>query len=328
MQRRSFSRALAALPAALAALPLSALAQTPIAAGKTVTLLVGYSAGGPVDSTARLLAAALGKEMGINVVVDNRGGASGMLAAAQLARATPDGLTLMMGASPTFAMAPHIQSAKAANPLPGLVPVANFVEYSNVLVMNPGMPIRNMAEFITYAKANPTKLNFGTVGSGSNVHLALELFKLMTKTSFVDVPYKGGAQAMTAMIGGEIQTTAMSVVPSMPHVKSGRVRALAVSTAQRSTYLPDVPAVSETVPGYEASHWYAMWGPKGMPRGIVMRWNQEVSKVLATEEAKARAKAEGMDIGGGTPEYAQQIIARDIEKWRRVIRDAKIKRES
>jgi tripartite-type tricarboxylate transporter receptor subunit TctC len=129
---------------------------------------------------------------------------------------------------------------------------------------------------------------------------------------------------MTAMVGGEIQATAMSIVPSIPHVKSGKVRALAVTTAKRSPYLPEVPAVSETVPGYEASHWYSMWGPKGLPKPIVTRWNEEVLKVLKTEEASARMKAEGLEPGGGTPEQAQQLIRNDIEKWRRVMKEARI----
>jgi tripartite-type tricarboxylate transporter receptor subunit TctC len=147
----------------------------------------------------------------------------------------------------------------------------------------------------------------------------------MTGTSFVDVAYKGGAPAMTALVAGEIPVTAMSIVPSMPHVKSGRVRALAVSTAKRSTYLPDVQAVSETVPGYEASHWYGMWGPKGLPRPILARWNEAVGKVMLTDELQSRMKAEGLEPGGGPPEAFHRIIRNDIEKWRRVIREAKIK---
>jgi tripartite-type tricarboxylate transporter receptor subunit TctC len=285
-----------------------------------------FAPGGGTDQLGRLIAMHVTETMGQPVVVDNRPGAGGSIAAETTVRSAPDGYTFII-VSATYA-GTSAYRPPPYDPINDIQAISLLGTTALLFTVHPSVPVKSMQELITYAKAHPTKLNFGTVGSGSNVHLALELFKLMTKTSFVDVPYKGGAQAMTAMVGGEIQTTAMSVVPSMPHVRSGRVRALAVSTAQRSVYLPDVPAVSETVPGYEASHWYAMWGPKGMPRAIVMRWNQEVSKVLATEEAKARAKAEGMDIGGGTPEYAQQIIARDIEKWRRVIRDAKIKRES
>jgi tripartite-type tricarboxylate transporter receptor subunit TctC len=133
---------------------------------------------------------------------------------------------------------------------------------------------------------------------------------------------------MTAIVAGEIQVTAMSVVPSLPHVKSGRVRALAVTTAKRSAYLPDIPAVSETVAGYEASHWYGMWGPKGLPRNIIALWNSEVAKALMTEEAKSRMRAEGLEPGGGPPEQFQQIIKSDVEKWRKVIKVAKIKPEA
>jgi tripartite-type tricarboxylate transporter receptor subunit TctC len=153
----------------------------------------------------------------------------------------------------------------------------------------------------------------------------MELFKLMTKTQFTDVPYKGGGPAMTALIAGEVNVTAMSVVPSMPHVRSGKARALAVTTAKRLSFLPDIPAVSETVPGYEASHWYAMWGPKGIPKPILARWNQEVVKTLGSEEAKTRLKAEGLESGPSTPEQTQQLIRTNIEKWRRLIKDAHIK---
>ena len=293
---------------------------------KPIRMISPFAPGGGTDQLGRLIAAHATEVFGQPVVVDNRPGAGGSIAAETTVRAAPDGYTFII-VSATYA-GTSAYRPPPYDPINDIQAISLLGTTALLFTVHPSVPVKTMPELIAYAKANPTKLNFGTVGSGSNVHLALELFKLMTKTSFVDVPYKGGAQAMTAMVGGEIQITAMSVVPSMPHVKSSRVRALAVSTAQRSAYLPDVPAVSETVAGYEASHWYAMWGPKRIPRPIVMRWNQEVSKVLATEEAKARAKAEGMDIGGGTPEYAQQVIARDIEKWRRVIRDANIKRES
>jgi tripartite-type tricarboxylate transporter receptor subunit TctC len=285
-----------------------------------------FAPGGGTDQLARLIALSASEALGQPVVVDNRPGAGGSIAAETTVRSAPDGYTFIV-VSATYA-GTSAYRPPPYDPINDIQAVSLLGTTGLLFTVHPSVPVKNVQELITYSKANPSKLNFGTVGAGSNVHLALELFKLMTGTSFVDVPYKGGAQAMTAMIGGELQVTAMSVVPSMPHVKSGRVRALAVSTARRSPYLPEIPTVSETVPGYEASHWYAMWGPKGIPRAIVMRWNQEVAKVLATEEAKVRMRAEGLDPGAGTPDECQQIIARDIEKWRRVIRDAKIKRES
>jgi tripartite-type tricarboxylate transporter receptor subunit TctC len=190
---------------------------------------------------------------------------------------------------------------------------------------HPSLGVTDIKGLIDYARAHPGKINFGTVGAGSNVHLALELFKLMTKTDMVAVPYKGGGPAMTAIVGGEIQATAMSMVPSMPYVKSGRVRALAVTTAKRSPYFPDIPAVSETVPGYEASHWYAMWGPKNLPKAIVTRWNRAIAKLLSTPEAKTRFKNEGLEIAAGPPEEFAKLNRETIEKWRRVIRQSGIR---
>jgi tripartite-type tricarboxylate transporter receptor subunit TctC len=240
-------------------------------------------------------------------------------------RAEPDGYTFII-VSATYA-ATAAYRPPAYDPVNDIQAISLIGTTGLMLTVHPSVPAKNVSELIAYAKANPDKLNFGTVGTGSNVHLAMELFKLMTKTRFVDVPYKGGAPAMTALVAGEIQATAMSVVPSLPHVKSGRVRALAITTAKRSTYLPDLPTVAETVPGYEASHWYGMWGPKGLPKGIVALWNQEVAKVLTTEEAKSRMRAEGLEPGGGPPEAFQQVVKRDVEKWRRVIKEAKITRE-
>lgn len=293
---------------------------------KPIRMISPFAPGGGTDQLGRLIATHAADALGQPVVVDNRPGAGGSIAAETTVRSAPDGYTFII-VSATYA-GTSAYRPPPYDPIRDIQAISVIGTTALLLTVHPAVPAKSVQELIAYAKANPGKLNFGTVGAGSNVHLALELFKLMTKTSFVDVPYKGGAPAMTAIVGGEIQTTAMSMVPSMPHVKSGRVRALAVTTTKRSPYLPDVPAVSETVPGYEASHWYVMWGPKGIPRNIVMRWNQEVAKVLATDEAKARMKAEGLEPGGGPPEQAQQVIARDIEKWRRVIKEANIRRET
>jgi tripartite-type tricarboxylate transporter receptor subunit TctC len=293
---------------------------------KPIRLISPFAPGGGTDVLGRVIAQRAAESFGQPIVVDNRPGAGGAIGAETTVRAEPDGYTLII-VSATYA-------ATAAYRPPPYDPVNDIQAISLIgttgllLTVHPSVAAKTVQELIAYAKANPGKLNFGTVGAGSNVHLAMELFQLMTQTHFVDVPYKGGAPAMTAIVAGEIQVTAMSVVPSLPHVKAGRVRALAVTTAKRSPYLPDIPAVSETVPGYEASHWYGMWGPKRLPRTIVMQWNSEVTKTLLTDEAKARMRAEGLEPGGGPPEQFQQIIRKDVEKWRRVIKQANIKRES
>jgi tripartite-type tricarboxylate transporter receptor subunit TctC len=293
---------------------------------KPIRMISRFSPGGGTDQLARLIGTKASDSFGQPVITDNRPGAGGSIGAETTVRSEPDGYTFII-VSATYA-ATAAYKPPPYDPINDIQGIAVIGTTGLLLTVHPSVPAKSVQELISYARSNPGKLNFGTVGAGSNVHLALELFKLMTKTQFVDVPYKGGGPAMTAIVGGEINVTAMSVVPSMPHVKSGRVRALAVTTAKRMSYFPDIPAVSETVPGYEASHWYAMWGPKGLPKPIVARWNQEVNKVLGTEEAKARLKAEGLEPGGGTPEECQQLIRRDIEKWRRVMKQANIKRET
>jgi tripartite-type tricarboxylate transporter receptor subunit TctC len=284
-----------------------------------------FAPGGGTDLLGRAIGAGVGEAIGQPVVMDNRPGAGGAIGAEMTVRAQPDGYTFII-VSATYAGASAYRPPQY-DPINDITAISLIGTTALLVTVHPSLPVKNVAELINYAKANPGKLNFGTVGAGSNVHLAWELFKLMTKTQFVDIAYKGGGPAMTAIVAGEIQTTAMSVVPSMPHVKSGRVRALAVTTAKRMSYLPDVPAVSETVPGYEASHWYGMWGPKGLPRQIVTLWNREVAKVLQTEDMKARMRAEGLEAGGGPPEEFQQVVRRDIEKWRRVIKEANIRRD-
>ena len=290
---------------------------------KPIRLISPFAPGGGTDQLGRLIAVKAAESLGQPVIVDNRPGAGGAIGAEMAVRSAPDGYTFII-VSATYGATSAYRPPSTYDPIRDIQGIATLGTTGLLLSVHPSVPVKNVQELITYARANPRKLSFGTVGRGSNVHLAMELFKLMTKTDFVDVPYKGGGPAMTALVSGEIMTTAMSIVPTMPHVRSGKVRALAVTTAKRSPYLPDVPAVSETVPGYEASHWYAMWGPKGLPKAIVARWNEEVVKVLKTEEAAARMKAEGLEPGGGTPEQCQDMIRSNIEKWRRVMKEAHI----
>ncbi|HYC46837.1 MAG TPA: tripartite tricarboxylate transporter substrate binding protein [Burkholderiales bacterium] len=292
---------------------------------KPVRMISPFAPGGGTDLLGRAISTYAAEGLGQPVVVDNRPGAGGAIGAEMTVRANPDGYTLIL-VSATYAAASAYRPPPY-DPVNDITPISLVGMTGLLYTVHPSVPVKSIPELIAYAKANPGKLNFATVGSGSNVHLAMELFKLMTQTRFVDIAYKGGGPAMTALIGGEVQVTAMSVVPSMPHVKSGRARPLAVSTAKRLSYLPDVPAVAEFVPGYEASHWYAMWGPKGLPRPVVARWNGIVAKWLATDEAQARLRAEGLEPGGGPPEEAGKIVRGAIEKWRRVMREARIKPE-
>ena len=210
------------------------------------------------------------------------------------------------------------------DPINDIQPIIQLGETGLVLVVHPAMPVKSVKELIAYSQADPNKLNYGSVGIGSLTHLALELFKLETKSHFAHVAYKGGSPALAAVIGGEVQLTAISMVPTVPHVKAGRLRALAVTTPKRLNALPDVPAVAESVPGYEAVHWYGIFGPKRLSRDIVERWNSEVAKALQTDEMKRRLAGEGLEPSGVTPEHFLNTIKRDIDKWKRVVKETKI----
>lgn len=323
MQRRHLASLL------FAVLPLAAAAQAPapLAGGRAVTLLVGYAAGGPVDATARVLATALGKAAGQSFIVDNRGGASGMLAAAQLQRAAPDGATLMLAASPTFTMTPHIQSTKAVNPLPGLVPVAQLVEYANVMLVNPALPVKSLAEFVAYAKARPGEVNYGSSGVGSSNHLSAALLASLTGTSLTHVPYKGNAPAMADVMGGQISFLFDIVNTAQPQIKAGKVRALAVTSRTRNDALPDVPtAIEAGVPGLALSGWFGLVAPPGTPPAVVEQLQALMLKVSQDPAVAARLKEMGYTVRFlPAPAFAERIRS-DFATWGKVVQDAKIDR--
>ena len=291
---------------------------------KPIRLIVTFPPGGGTDILARVIAPQVSESLGQPVVVDNRGGGGGTIGAEMTARATPDGYTFGAISDSPMTVNPSLYGNLQYQPLRDFVAVARVSHFPSYLVAHPSVPIKNVAELIAYAKANPGKLNYGSVGTGSVTHLSLELFKLETKVDLTHVPYKGDGPALTAVIVGEVQLTSISMVPTIPHVKAGRLRAIAVTTAKRSNLLPEVPTVSETVPGYEVVHWYGLWGPKGLPRDIVALWNKEVARVLQTEEMKSRMAGEGLEAAGGPPEQLLNTVRRDVEKWRRVVKEVKI----
>ena len=292
---------------------------------KPMRLISPFAPGGGTDIFARGIAVPVSESFGQPVVVDNRPGAGGATGAELVARSTPDGYTMIMVSSSYATTSAY--GTPSYDPIDGIQPIILFGTTGLVMSVHPSVPVKSVKELIDYAKANPRKLNYASVGTGSVVHLAHELFKLETATQLVHVPYKGGGPALLAVVAGEVQMTAISIVPLLPHAKAGRLRPIAISTPTRSSLLPDVPTIRETVPGIEVIHWYGMWGPKGMPKAIVERWNREVARILQTDEMKSRTKAEGLDTAGGPPQELGAIIRRDVEKWRRVINEAKIKRE-
>jgi tripartite-type tricarboxylate transporter receptor subunit TctC len=289
---------------------------------RPIRMIVPFPPGGGTDIMARVVAMRVSEAIGQSVVVDNRPGAGGTIGFETGVRASPDGYTLVVVNS-NYSATAALQKL-AYDPVNDVQPIVLFGETGLVVVVHPSMPVRSVKELIAHARANPAKLNYGSVGTGSLTHFAFELIKLETRIDLTHVPYKGGAPALNAVIGGEVQLTAIGVIATMPHLKAGRLRALAVTTAKRSNALPEVPAMSEIVPGYEANNWYGMWGPKGLPGNIVARWNREVAKVLQSDEMKGRLASEGLEAAGGPPEEFHKIIRRDVEKWRRVVKEMKI----
>jgi tripartite-type tricarboxylate transporter receptor subunit TctC len=289
---------------------------------KPIRLVVPFSPGGGTDTQARGISDPMSKKLGQTVVVDNRPGAGSAIGSEIVARATPDGYTLIMvsgsyGAQAALGRLPF-------DPIRDITPVALIGTTGLVLSVHPSVPAKSVAEFISYAKAHPGKLNFGSAGTGGLGHLAGEVFMLETKVNIVHVPYKGSGPTMRALLAGEIQLSFSSMVPSIPHIKAGRLRALGVTMDKRSPALPDVPSISETVPGFEVTHWYGMWGPKGLPKAIVVRWNKEIGVVLQRPDVRRRLANEGMVPGGGSPEEFKAFITKQVNKWRRVVKEANI----
>ena len=289
---------------------------------KPIRLLTPFAPGGGSDILARIIGPQVSAALGQQIIVDNRPGGGGTLGAGLTVRSDPDGYTLIVvsgsyGANAALHDLPY-------DSVTDITPVILIGTTGLLVSMHPSVPIRTIKDLIAHARANPDKLNFGSAGTGGLGHLASELFKLETGVTFTHIPYKGSGPVMTALLSGEVDSSFSSLVPSIPHVKAGRLRAIGLTTPKRSPAIPDVPTISETVPGYEVTHWYGMWGPKGIPREIVMRWNQEVAKVLNTEAMKKWLAQEGLEAAGGPPEEFRDRIRSDVEKWKKVVKEAKI----
>jgi tripartite-type tricarboxylate transporter receptor subunit TctC len=286
-----------------------------------VRLVVPFPAGGTTDILARAVAQRLSEVWGQQVVVDNRPGAGGNIGTELVAKAAPDGYTLEMGTVGTHAINASLYSHLPYDPVKDFAPVILVAGVPNVLVVNPALPVNSVQELIAYAKANPGKLNFASSGSGTSIHLSGELFKVMTGVSMTHVPYKGSAPALTDLMGGQVQLMFDNLPSSLPFIKAGKLRALAVTSAARSTALPDLPTLQEAgVPGFEASSWFGVLAPAGTPREIVLRINGEVAKWLATPEARDKLASQGAIAAGGTPDDFVRHIAAETAKWAKVVK--------
>lgn len=318
-----FRRALRCLSPLLFALA----AQAAFAAypDKPITLVVPWAAGGSTDILARAIAEQLTKSMGQPVIVDNRVGASGNIGSNFVAKAKPDGYTLLVGSMSTHAMNPSLMPNMPFKGADDFTPIALVANVINTMVVNPSVPAKNLREFIAYAKANPNKLAYASAGAGSTNHLSAEMFKKAAGIEMLHVPYKGGAPAVLDTVGNQTQVLFSAGTQTLPHVKTGKLRLLAVTEPKRSALLPDTPTVAETLPGYEISVWYATFGPAGMPAELVTRLNTEINKALAVPEVRARMDSIGVELVKSTPEQLAATLRKDTERYDKVIKDLNIK---
>ncbi len=291
---------------------------------RPVRIIVGFATGGPNDISARLIAQWLSQRLGHQFVVENRPGAGGNIATELVVHAPPDGYTLLLVPAPA-AINATLYHDLAFNFIRDIAPVAGIVRVPEVMVVNPSVPVKTVGEFIAYAKANPGKINMATAGNGTVPHVAGELFKYMTGTNLVNVGYRGGGPALVDLLGGQVQMMFEPTLSTLPHIKAGKLRALAVTSAERSGALPDVPALSESVPGYEATAWFGIGAPRNVPREIVDKLNHEINAGLA--DAKFRDQLVG--LGGSpmpmSPHEFGALIASETDKWAKVIKFARIK---
>jgi tripartite-type tricarboxylate transporter receptor subunit TctC len=315
----------AALAAALAA-PGGASAQAYPA--RPVTIIVGFAPGGGTDTVARVMQKKLAEYLGQSVIVENRAGAGGTIAAAIVAKAEPDGYTVLLATIAALAVAPHLNSKLPYNPLTDFAPVSMATESGNVLVVHPSVPVKTLAEFVKLANSKPGGIAYGTSGVGSAGHLAGELFRLTAKVNLTHVPYKGGGPAMSDLLGGQIPSVFASATTATPQVQSGKLVALGSTGSKRSAALPNVPTIAEQgYPGYEATNWYAYVAPAKTPKAIVTRLNRDIVRTLKDPDTHAAILKQGEEPVASTPEELAQKIRREHATWGRVIRDAGIPKE-
>jgi len=310
-----------ALGALLALFAVIASAQT--YPTKPIRLVVPFPPGGATDILARDVAQKLTEAWGQQVIVDNRPGAGGNIGSELVAKSAPDGYTLEMGTVGTHAINASLYAKMPYDHVNDFAPVILVAGVPNVLEVNPAVPVNSVAELIAYAKANPGKLNFASSGNGTSIHLSGELFKVMAGVQMTHVPYKGSAPALQDLLGNQVQLMFDNLPPSLPQIKAGKLRALAVTSLARAPALPDVPTMAEAgLPGYEASSWFGVLAPAGTPAAIVAKLNAEIAKWLATPEAKEKLSKQGANAAGGTPEDFAKHIAAETAKWAKVVKDS------
>lgn len=317
------SKTLAILMTVGAALCASGVAMAQGYPNKTIRLIVPQSAGGGADILARTVAEKLSKSWGTQVIVDNRAGAAGIIGTQAAAQAAPDGYTLLMGAISTHAINRGLYRNLPYDPVKDFAPITLVASAPLLVVVHPSLPVRSVQELIALAKAKPGKLNFSSAGSGNSTHLAGEMFKSMANIDMMHVPYKGATPAEVDLMAGQVSVMFSSILSAMPHSRAGKMRALAVTSARRSSVMPELPTVAESgLPAYDVNPWYGLFAPAGTPREIVEKINREVVGILQLPDVKERFAALGADAVGNTPAQFATFLDGEIEKWAKVIKQS------
>jgi tripartite-type tricarboxylate transporter receptor subunit TctC len=292
---------------------------------RPITMIVGFAPGGGTDTAARIVAKAASEALGQSVVVENRAGAGGNIAHEHVAKAAPDGHTILLGSVGPLTVAPHMIKNLPYDPLKDLVPVTMAVTFANVLVVHDGVPVRTLADYIKLANEKPGTLTYGSSGIGGAGHLSGELFRMMSKASIVHVPYKGGGPAMQDLLGKQIASIFATPISAGPHIKAGKIRAIAVTSAQRTSFMPEVPTIAESgFAGFEATNWYAYVLPAKTPNEIVDRWNRELVKILNDPTVRKALLDQGMEPAPTSREALAAYIKREYDTWARVVKEANI----
>lgn len=293
---------------------------------RPVRFIVPFAPGGNTDVQGRLIAMKLSEKWGQQVVVDNRAGAGGTLGVEMLAKAPADGYTMALASFGNILVGPSLFPKLAYDPLKDLAPLVLVSQPPGLLVVNPGLPVKTVADFISYGKANPGKLNYGSAGNGTWNHLFAEHFKALTGIQMTHIPYKGANLAVTDVMAGQIQLSFAPFPAAVPQIKSGRLRVLGVTSMQRSPVLPEVPTIAESgLPGYSAATWFAMLAPAKTPQPLIQKINADANAVLALAEVKAAFAADGTEPAGGTPEQLRESMRNGIAQWGKLVRELGIK---
>ena len=311
-----------ASPAVLLAALAAAGAQAQGYPAHAVRIVVPYAPGGPVDIVARITALKLTESIGQQFIVDNRTGAGGNIALELVARSAPDGYTLLMGSNGTNAINPSLYSKMPVDTEKDLAAVGMVASSALILVAHPSLPAASVKQFVALARAKPGAITYASAGSGSTAHLAFELFKSMSKTDLLHVPYKGASLALADVMAGQVQAMITGISGTLPYVRAGRMRPLGVTSAKRQPVLPDVPSISEQLPGYEVTTWYGIFSPSGVPRPVIDKLNQALVKVYGTPDARAKLAAVGADAYTTTPDECVQAVSRERAKWAKIIKES------